>query len=303
MKKTSDKKKPGRPRNPINTSTQEFHGIVPTATNPDNVLEFVYGNPMMLKKLFAMHKSFAVEEIEMILTSTHVQFISQDHLKKSKIFATIDGTCVNHYYCSEQKRIRIRLGNLIDIFGTITKSVNKVTFIIKKNIDRSSLFVILKDGTYDSEDTYEVALLVRPDHDIMEILNDDDYPLRFRMDAKHFKTKIASIEKLSNKLVIQKIHGHPLQLTYGAKEGLLNWTSTYENMAKLDLQINMRETDILHTSVIIDYIKPFTSSTIGEEVTIAVDYTRPISFLTHMDRRIDGTPTCTLRIFTAVSID
>jgi intracellular sulfur oxidation DsrE/DsrF family protein len=302
MEDCKKKKKPGRPKNPVNVCTQEFLGLVASPVRPEHILEFVYVNPIMLKKLFAMQRGFAVGEIEMVFGAEDIQFLSQDHLKKSRIFATIYGKCVNHYYCKETIRICVKLEHLTRIFGTLNKSINKVSFILKQDDHRAVLYVILKDGIYESEDTYEIDILSKPEAPVATVPSDENYPVRFRMESKHFKTKIASMQKLSKNLVLQKLDNHPFQMTHETlKPTPVNWTTTFGNASKIDFHCTLAATDILNVTVNIDYIRPFTNSTIGDDVIVSVHPTEPISFMTYLDKKEDGTPTCVLRVFTDIT--
>lgn len=300
----SKKKKPGRPKNPTNATAREFHGIVTSSNCPDNILEFVHTNPIMIKKIFALQKSFAVGEIEMIFSPTNIMFVSQDHLKKSKIFATIEGKYVSHYYCKELIRICVKLEVFVRIFGTLNKTTEKVSFILKQENYRSILYVILKDVTYDCEDTYEINILNKPDGAVTKVPNTEEYPIQFRIDSKYLKTKITNIQKLSKNIVMQKIHNEPFQMTYETNPAshMVNWTGTYGSAEKIDLKCSLGPNDILSVTVNIDAIKPFTHSTIGDEVTIAVHPASAMSFVTLLDKKEDGGATCAIAVFTDICL-
>jgi hypothetical protein len=294
------KKKPGRPKKKIVTMPVEVHGIVDKPVNEEDLLELVYCNPTLFKKLMQLYKAFEVSEVEMNFEPKGVKIVTKDHLGKSTIYTTIDGRCMNLYYCKSPIRICVKRENLDRVLGTLGKNHYKITFILKENY-RSTMYLIIKDIEYNNDDSYEIDVVFKPEDAVQnEIKNDDtNYPIKFKISSKHFKTKIGNIRKLSPTFTIQKCGSESLQFTFD-KAQKVNWTGVYNDSDKIDLKSTLAEDEIFNVSVVIDYIKPFSNSNIGDEVFIAADKRERMSFMTQLDKKDIGYAAC-VKIFTDIN--
>jgi hypothetical protein len=293
------KKKPGRPRKNNANAPIEVHGIMDAPVNEGDVLEMVYSNPQMFKKIFGLLKAFDVSEVEMNFDPAGVRMVTKDFLKKSTIYTVIDGRCMNLYYCKGPVRICVKRENLEKILSTLGKNHYKITFLLKENW-RSKMYMIIKDSEYNNDDTYEIDVVYKPEDTLQNVADDDtNYPIKFHVSSKHFKTRINNIKKLSQNFTIQKTGDEPLQFTYD-KIQKVNWTGTYNDSTRINLVSKLNEEDIFSVSVCIDYIKPFSNSNIGDEVFLAVDKRENISFMTQLDKKDFGYAT-TIKIFTEIN--
>ena len=231
----------------------------------------------------------------------HLKITVVDHMKKSTTYVTIDGRCMNFYYCQKTLDVCINLDSLDKIIGSIGKTNNNITFILKQNY-RSTLYIIIKDFEYNIDNTYEVEVNCRAE-EIPYITNDDtNYPIKFRTSSKHFKSLINNVHKLSDTFTIQKNGDSPLQFTFD-KAHKVNWIGTYRDHEKISLQSKIVPGDIFSISFEIDYIKPFSNSTIGDIVVVAADKREKISFTTYLDPKPIGNEminTCEIKVFTEI---
>lgn len=278
------KKKPGRPKKKVAAAPIEVHGIVDQPANPEDLVELVYCNPILFKKILQMLKQFEVSEVEMIFDKQGLKISTKDHLCKSNIYTVVDGRCMNLYYCRQQLRVCVKRDNLERVLRTLGKNHHKFTLILKENY-RSAMYIIIKNLEYNSESSYEIDMLHKPELADPAMLadNDTDYPLKFKFTSKHFKATINNIRPLSHHLTIQKAGNDSLQLTFDRAQKV-NWADVYPDSEKINLKSDVDENDIFTVSVNIDYIKPFSNSTIGEDVFIAVHQTSKISFMTQLDK-------------------
>jgi len=293
------KKKPGRPKKETSAVPIEVHGIVTEPGVPDDVVEMVYCNPAMFKKLLMLFKNFEVSEIEMNFGPTGLNIVTNDHLGKSTIHTFINGKCMNLYYCKQPVRICIKRGNLEMVLGTLDKNNYKITFILKENY-RSTVYIIVKDLEYDIDNSYEIDVVFKPEDPTITNNQDDcaDYPVKFVLTSKHFKSLISNVRKLSQVITLQKVGDGPIQFTY-PKAQRVNWTGVYSGSAKLLLESTLEPDEIFLISINIDYIKPFSGSNIGDTVKIAAHPTKRISFVTNLDRTDNGYACC-VTIFTEI---
>ena len=155
----AEKKRPGRPpkkRRELNVA--EVLGIADRPANADDVVEMVYCNPLVFKKLLALDKAYEVSEVEMIFEPTQLRMKARDHLGKSTIYKTIEGRWMNFYYCRERIRICVKREYLEKILGNLDKNQYKVTFLLKENY-RSTLYIIVKDCLYDKDKSYDIEIM------------------------------------------------------------------------------------------------------------------------------------------------
>lgn len=296
---SAEKKKPGRPKKKISTVPVEVHGIVDKPVNDEDLLEMVYCNPNMFKKLLHLYKQFEVSEVEMNFDAAGVKIVTKDHIGKSTIYTTIDGRCMNLYYCKMPIRVCVKRDNLERVLGTLGKNHYKITFILKENY-RSTMYLIVKDLEYNNDDSYEIDVVFKPEDPARAEARDDDtnYPIKFCISSKHFKTRINNIKRLSSIFTIQKCGEDPLQFTFD-KAQKVNWTGVYNDSEKINLKSTLAPDDVFNVSVFIDYIKPFSNSNIGDEIFIAADKRKKMSFMTRLDAKDIGWA-CYVKIFVEI---
>ncbi len=298
QKTSAEKKRPGRPRKKAVTAPIEVHGVVERPVNDDDVMEMVYCNPSLFKKLLQLYKQFDVGELEMNFDKTCLKIYCKDHLKKSNIYTEIDGRCMNLYYCKMPIRIYVTRDSLERILGMMGKNHYKITFLLKENY-KSMMYIVIKDIEVDSDDAYDVDVISRPDTAAWDARDDDSaYPIKFKLPSKHLKARINNIRKISPVIIVQKVGNGPIQLTFD-KARNVNFTGVYKDSDKIDLKSTIADDDIFSVSVEIDYVKPFSNSNIGDDVLIAADKTERISFMTCLDKKDIGYA-CSVKIFTEI---
>lgn len=292
------KKAVGRPKINKLKMPVEIKGIIKAPVNPeDSMLEIVYRNPTMFKKIIQLYKAFTVDEVEMNFDPTGLRMVTDDHLMKSTIYTMVDGDCMDLYFCKEPIRIVVKRDDLETVFGSITKTHYKIMFVLGDNW-RSELSIILKDHAYDNDLYFTVPTVTSMATKKTRVEdNDSNYPLVFTYTSNFFKAEVSRIARIANHLRIEKIGNEPLRFTCD-KSSKVNVTSVYNSNAKLNLQSKLGEADILSVGVFIDHIDPLANSRTGENITIAVDKTKRISFTTHLDICTNGLPTTIIKVYT-----
>lgn len=297
------KKRPGRPpKEKPGVVLNDIIGLAKVPAYEGDILEFVYYQPMILKKFMALCKAYEVAELDIDFSQTEIKFFAKDHLKKTNIHMIIEGALTNFYYCKDKISIGVKCAELGDILNALDKNKgkSKVQFVLKKDY-RSKMYVIITDSQYDKDNSYEIDVIHRDKRDEQSADSDDDYPIKFQLDGKHLKYEINQISKFSKFLTIQKTYGDPLRFTFDGAQRV-NYSGTYNNSEKIHLQANMAsEDDIFSTTVSIDYIKPFTNTNVGDVVYIAADKERRLSFTTYLDPQPMGRHVVCIKIFTEVA--
>ncbi len=304
-----NKKRPGRPRKKVPAAPFDIKGIVPNPSNPEHLIEMVYENPRIFKKLFTLYKSYVVDDLIIEFERETINIIAKSHSGKSTMFTTFDCKLLNHYYCREPRRVCVRRECLSDIFKSLDKVHCKITFLLKEELQKSILYIIIKDCEMDDEQNYEVELIEKFDNDVPANIDDDKYPLKFMLPSRNLKKKIADIISLSPMLTIQMRHDGPLEFTYELPKKV-TMVSAYKNKELIKLQSNIEPGDILSASVMIPHIKPFSNANVGDSVVyIGVDKYGPMSFMTELDKKkidnVDGTVTegyvCKVKMFVEIN--
>jgi hypothetical protein len=293
-----EKKKPGRPKKKVITTHIDAYGIVEKPANEDDVVEMVYCNPTMFKKLLQLYKHFEVSEVELSFTTTELKITTKDHLGKSTIYTTISGKYMNLYYCKFPIKICVKRDNLDRVLGTLGKNHYKITLVLREDY-RSIMYIIVKDLEYNNENSYELDVVVSQPLIANNQIDDDSmYPIKFKLATKHFKTLINNVKKLSPIITLQKVGDEPIRFTY-SKSQKVNWVGIYNDKEKIDLKSNLGPDDIFSVSLSIDYIRPFSNSNIGDEVYISAHQNNKMAFTTFLDKKEDGYVAC-IKIYTEI---
>jgi hypothetical protein len=294
-------RRPGRPpKKRPDAPVPDVIGILEQPRNPDAVMEMAYCNPIIFKKLFVLFKSYEVADVEFIFTPTNIKIVAKDHYNKATIYATIDGSKMNCYYCRDTYRVCIKRDMIEKVLGNIDKDQIKVGFSLKENSYRSAIFITVRDCQYDKINAYEVETAFKPNVDggEPEQIDDSNYPIRFVLESKHFKSEITKVSKMSSTITIRKEGSNPLQFIFDEAKKI-NYQGTYNDSAKIKLESTIAEDDILNTSIMIDYIKPFSNAAIGDEVIIAADKYNKLSMLTYLDKK-GADWVCSVKVFVEI---
>lgn len=296
------KKKPGRPKKAVESVVVEMKGIVDKPINADVgfILELVHDRPAMFKKVFSQFKQFEVSEIEMNFDPQGLKIFTKDHLQKSDIDTTVNGNFISRYYCQRPIRVCINRENMAKVLGALSRSIYKITFVLREEDYRKAMYVITYDLLLGFETTYVIDVKYKPEEHIGAVAANDDtnYPIKFQMPSKQFKSLINHYRSMSPTLIIQKNGEGPLEFTCEKATGV-NWSAACGSADKIKLISTLPPDDIFSVSIFIDYFKPFADATIGDNVIIACDKHKRMSFMTQLDEKSEGWACC-IKIYTVI---
>jgi hypothetical protein len=279
----SPKKKPGRPKKKVPTVNIAINRIVDTPINQDDIVELVYCNPAMFKKILQLYKASNSNELEFFYDKRGISIMGQSHDKKSTIYAHINGLAMNMYYCKTPVRVCVMRDSLDKVLGDLGKNHYKISFLLKENY-KSTMYIRINDNEYDSFDDYEIEVTHIQEERAAPAHNDADYPIKFKISSKHFKNQINKIERMSPLLTIQKDGLEPLQLTVDKGRSVKNWSRVYSESSKIELISTISQNDTFSISAYVASIKPFSNTAIGDDVFVAADKVKNISFTTLLDK-------------------
>jgi hypothetical protein len=319
-----EKKRPGRPKKKIEKKEVVNDGIVnvplnkhleETEPNLVNVVEIVYTNPMMMRKIFHLFKIMSVENVTMQFNKTHTKLYGIDNLEKNEIYVKIFGDKMNRYYCEEPLEISFGPRNINKILQTLTKDHGQIILAITRQYKRSRILFILTNDEIeeDSINNIEIDNIEHYDWIIeKELKKEKHYPIKFELPAKYFKKKISDIEPLTDILRIEKTGFSPLKWTYNFKDKKGFNETPFKNPWKINMRSTIDEEEIFSTSVCLEHIRPFSSSLIADEIHISADKEHNLIFTAYLDQdesplsttqkkcKLAGTERCIIKVVTEI---
>jgi hypothetical protein len=316
---TSIRKRPGRPRKKISKDIIKKEGIVDTPSEivEDDrmqiVMEMVYGNPELFKKIFTELKNLSVENLRLQFHAEGISFITKDHLEKSELLGEIIGARLNRYYCESPFEIAVDQTHLLQILQTLKKDHSKITFISIRNTQRSRLRIILHNPSLNEDSGYTIEVKTVPEYDgtIREDLKyEAEYPLSFELDAKYFKAKVADWDRLGEVIKIEKLgdSDSPLVINHSFEDKKGDHETVFRDPKKINLVANITEGDLFAVSVLLQNLKPISNSTVADKIKISAHENHRLMFTSLLDQQIDessnkpidGTEVCIIKILTEI---
>jgi hypothetical protein len=278
------KKKPGRPRTKPLKKPLKREGVFDKPKNNENCMEMVYDMPGILKKVFALFKAMAVKEIKLEFNKTNINIITMDHLRRSHIKVTIDCTKINRYYCAEPIEGCLNPTNMERIIQVLNKDYLTIAFILKSSTSRSVLNILYKNEM--KIDEYREIELIQssiPKSDIS--FDDSNYPIKFELPGKYFKKFITDVSTFSVKLTISKVGNNPLMFSYLSTDKKVKSQYVVKESSKINLQSTVSDDGIFSSSVVVEYIKPFSNAFLSPNISISADTHKSMLFKSHIDNK------------------
>ncbi len=278
------KKGPGRPRlNPTRPPAPRA-GISKKPNDPDNHIELVYDQPIIMKKIFQFFKSIAASQIQIIFRPRDVIFYATDHHGKSKIRLRIDAEKLNNYYCRSVIDIGIDTKPMELVLNKVDKDYKSMLMYSDNNSLNKHLVIVLENNM----DIYEMHNI-----DLISIYNkmedetafdESDYTIRFNFPSKYFKKTINDIKSISNLLSInQEDNDSPIVFEYCTANNRMKSKHTLKNKEKIGLVSKLRDGDSFRVDISIEYIKPISSSQIADDIVILLDENRDFMTMATID--------------------
>jgi len=277
VKKDDAKKRPGRPRKKHHGFTVPYLGIV-TATQSEAIVNIVYDNPIMFKKILTIYKTYNVGKIFIKFEPTLTKMYAVDTIEKNGIYVEILGDKMNEYYC--KSTIDIEIDN--DVFTRILSEITKDCGRIELNMATPNrLNVITKNSEYEIDTHSEFNTRINAEYDwaIEETISTiDDYSIIFELPTKVLKTKITNLKQHADILEIEKNGTNFLKFNVEYKDHC----GTNRTYFKCDDKIKMRSTindgDLFGVSVNLEHIKSVASASIADTITIYADKVNDLVF-------------------------
>lgn len=279
-----ERKRPGRPRKPRSEPKIVINGISDKPHDDQHIIEFVYHQPFVLKRLFTLFKAYNSSEVEITFDKMTIRFEAIGHLEKNTIFARFNCQRLNHYYCKTPLKVRVPRDSLEAVFSSIDKNYNHINISMA---DNQTICILIQEHESQNTEHYEIEVV--PDNIInssfVSDFNDDaDYPLKFTLPGKKLKRKLAAIKKQAKKFIISQDPEGDVSISKDNDYGI-NFNMKFK---RSDKNIRMESTipigTVSVTSINIDYIVPFVNSNISEEINFACGTTQYMSMTACLDK-------------------
>jgi hypothetical protein len=206
------------------------------------------------------------------------------------------------YYCRFPIRICVTATEIEKIINSLSRNNYRISFVLNEEDYRSVIYLIIKDVTNNREETWDIDVMYRQESSMaaMAAIDDSDYILRFTLTSDYFKTLINKIRAHSDVFNIQCTSGNDLQITFD-KTKKVGFGGSLGNDPGLELVWTGAPDDILIVKLFVAHVHPLAKNAIGDNVRVAVDSTRRISFTTGLDRKeASGAYAVDIKIFTEI---
>lgn len=279
------KKGPGRPRKTPVPTPEPREGISKNPKCVQNIMEYSYDRPLVTKKVWGFFKSLFTDKLEIIFRKNEIIYFGNGHLKKNSVRISINTSKVNHYYLGQTLNIGVSCSDMGSIIAKVDRSYNNIMMISNKNHKQKNLIVTLQNSM-EIDEKHTIGLIGSYDHmeNEEEFLDEEDYPIRFTLSGKYFRKMINDIKGFSNKLIIkQDSVDDPLEFVYQKTNGNVKGINIVRNKKKIKFHSALKGSESFRVEVFIEYIKPLSSATLADEITIYAHETKPLLLVANVD--------------------
>lgn len=278
---------PGRPRKNPKKEPIPKKGISKTPIDPEHVVEFMYDNPLMMKKIVAFFKSIAAQQIQIIFRAQDVIMYAKDHHEKSHIRIRIDATKLNHYYCKSNLDIGIAQKDLEMVLNVVDKDYNSIVIISKKSTIQETINIIL-ESSIEIDENQDIELIGQYNHmDNEQVFINESYTIYWQWSGKYFKKFINDIKTITDEFaVVQERCDKPLTFEHNSNNKKIHKHYIVKNSSKIKLKSKLLGDDTFRVDMRVEYIKPISSAHIADDILILVDENRPLMTKAMIDNNV-----------------
>jgi len=296
-----EKKKPGRPRKNPEKTEKPILGIVESPEHSSSLIEMVHNNCVIFKKIFALLKSLATENLQITFRKDCVIIWCLDHHKGNEVRICIDANKCVRYYCEKEKCLTLNSKDLGLIIARSDKSYNTITFRSLKDGSayRRQLGVILRneDDGLDEESTVELSSEKPGMEDEKRFLDTEKYMISLVITGKYYKKMISDVKNsgASEISAIQDLQDKPLIFKYISGNKKVVTKNIFRKKEKVKFTSSLKDSENFRVSFSHTYIEPISSSMLSENVKLYLDETKPILTILYPDPGIE------IRVLTKIS--
>jgi hypothetical protein len=287
LKKTSisqPRRGPGRPCKAPKKDPIPRKGIVKAPLNSDDHIEFIYDQPLLLRKIFQLFKQLAVAQVQIIFRPSEILFYSQDHHKKTDCRIKIDTKKINLYYCRSELEVGVSAKDIECILNTVDKEYSSI--IITSNINSTQKNITINlENSLQADEIHTIELVgsykhMENEHEFL----DHDYAIELKFPWHFFKKTTGDIKSMTSQISITQIDKtKPLLFEFLKANKKVSTKHVYKNSSKIELKSKVKEDAGFRVDVKIDYLKPIASAQIADNIAILVDENKKIMTCAYLD--------------------
>jgi hypothetical protein len=275
------KRKPGRPPR-VQPAKLAIEGVAREPKIDGNIIEVLHSSSILFKKAFAVFKSFSASDIQIKFTPTEARFVAKDHLGKSHIYVIIDGKRIERYYCQHEMTFIVTCENIHGVMSNIEKNSTNISLMVSSN-DLSLLNIYITDSEYNSDYKYEVPIKIADIEEPVTYPYDDaEYPINFEFSLKGLKSLMMKLSKNGNDFTLEKSSSDPLQFVSEKRK----LTAPYDD-DKIKLKNKLAPHETFSVSMTIEQIKPIFVTGLSNDIQIAADPLKHMSFTAKLEQDKD----------------
>lgn len=281
------KRKPGRPRKKELKPPAQRQGLLPTPSDPNNIVEVLYDKPINFKKICSYWKLLNADKIKLVFTQTHLILYTKNYKETNDVGITCDGSKLNKFYCPQPMSISVGFSNLELVLNKLDRSYETISFVIQKKTQHKTLHIILHNDVNIPE-YFEIELIMDGENNYgeqLQMFNDPvPYALEFKLPGKYFKKMISDTKQFDKQWTIEKYgDAGNLMFTYKSGNGQVKATVVPKSLKDIGLKSMVKLNEIFSVSVYIDTIKPTSSSQLAEVIHIKASKDRPLWIWAELD--------------------
>jgi hypothetical protein len=311
-----EKKRPGRPRKYAPRPSKDRLGVVLEPTNADssenivNVMELMYDNPSMFKRVFAALNAMGVETLRVRFEEEGVKMVAEDHMKVNKIFIRIFGSRITRYYCKQAYEVGLDVNLYYKVFSTITQEYHDVFFSANRARQRSRMQIAFAIGGSKKSSVFalDVSEVPRYDWEIEgRLAEEDTYPIRFCLDTREFKKQVADGKTMTEVLRFEKKGNGPMRICYDVKGKRGRHYYNFVDQEEICLKSDIGPDDFVSTSMRVEYLKPLSTAMVADKIWLAVADMKDLISTFYLDPDMDGSSPrpdshkCEIKVITKMS--
>lgn len=282
-----EKRKPGRPKK-LSKKELAFKGIIPQPNIIGNMVEFVYGDPMVMKRMWHFFKLLSAEKIQFSFSPRNIHIWGIDHHRKSRILVSLDASKMNEYYCSSNVQVCLTDKNFDAVMNRIDKShesiqicipktdlaVRNVSFTITNNICDEKHMIDVNSEMIDMFEQHEFY--------------DEAYKLSFTFPGKYFKKMITDVKTLSNKLLIkQDSDSSPLVFGHMGRDNSVTTEIKFNDPKVINFVSHLERDKTFCVGLVVDFIKPIGSALANNSIVMFADEDKPFMSLIKLNETFE----------------
>lgn len=278
-KQSTEKKGPGRPRKMPKKEPIPKKGISATPINSDNHIEFVYDQPLFMKKIFSFLKALGANQAQFIFRPTEIIIYAINHVESTEIRIKIDVSKINQYYCRSSIDIGLSVIDMEKLFKKVDKDYRSLVIMAEQESKNRSITMIF-ENEMQIEEIHVIELIqhhnkIQPEKELMFL--DESYMITFNLLSKYFKKTVNDIKSMSTNVVAfsQSDTNSPLVIEYSNESNKIKSRHTMRNNSKMSLTSRLQDEDDFRIEVNVNYMIELAKAQISDDITILLDEQRP----------------------------